>query len=248
MNFATRVSNVARTLSALAFRPDVVRLAAFGVPPRLALALDQPWLRALDVRTVLDVGANTGQFALAAQMVFPNAKVHSFEPLPGCFRVLQQRAARFPAVRVLNLALGEGAGNVAFNENDYSPSSSVLPLDQWHRSAFPEARAVRTVDVKMERLDTVAESLGIADPLLLKIDVQGYEDRVLRGGEGTARRASVILVETSFVPLYVGQPSHQTVCEILQSWGFSYVGALDQLCDPHTGRVLSADSIFVRGS
>ena len=246
MSLVNRVGNAARAASALVLRPELVRRLAWGVPPRLVLALDQPWLRALDIRTVLDVGANTGQFALAAQLVFPRAAIHAFEPLPDCFARLQAQAARFPAIHAWNLALGEHAGTAAFERNEYTPSSSMLPLDAWHKEAFPRARAVRPLEVVVDRLDDVAGRLALADPLLLKIDVQGTEDRVLRGGERTVARASVILVETSFVPLYVGQTTHRDVCDLLQGWGFVYAGALDQLLDPRTGHVLSADSIFVR--
>ncbi len=79
----------------------------------------------------------------------------------------------------------------------------------------------------------------------MKIDVQGYEDRVLRGGEQTVKRAQVLLVETSFQQLYEGQALFEDILALLRGWGFRYAGALDQLLNPRTGEALQQDSIFV---
>jgi hypothetical protein len=98
----------------------------------------------------------------------------------------------------------------------------------------------------MERLDTVARTLDLRDPLLIKMDVQGYEDRVLRGGEQTVKRAQVLLVETSFARLYEEQALFEDVHDILRAWGFRYAGSLDQLLNPRTGQALQQDSIFVK--
>lgn len=240
-----RIGKALETAGGYLARPELVRLKAHGVPRSLMVALDQPWLRALKPRTVLDVGANTGQFALAAERVFPGATIHCFEPLADCFTALKEKTARRSRIHCWNLALGEDSGRVAFQRNDYTPSSSMLPLAE-HAAAFPHARGVESVEVNMDRLDNLSDRLGISEPLLVKIDVQGYEDRVLRGGRDTIARADVLLVETSFVELYQGQPLHAAICDLLASWGFAYAGALDQLRDPHTGRVLSCDSIFTR--
>jgi FkbM family methyltransferase len=226
--------------------PRLVRLRLRGVPRSLVVALDRPFLRERPIRTVLDVGANSGQFALCAQALFPDARIHSFEPLPDVYQALSRAIAPFPAIRAWNLALGEQAGALRFERNDYTPSSSALPMTAAHRAEFPFTERSVPVEVTVERLDDVAPRLDLADELFVKIDVQGYEDRVLRGGAATLRRARVILVETSFTVLYEGQARHDDVHRTLVDWGFAYRGALDQLVSPRTGEVLSADSLFVR--
>lgn len=246
LNWSQRIGKALDSATTYLARPELVRLKMLGVPRSLVLALDQPWLRELGIRTVLDVGANTGQFALAAHLVFPHATIHAFEPLADCFEVLTARASRFGRIHPLALALGEEQSKVRLMRNDYTPSSSMLPLGEWHASAFPYARSVRPVTVEMDRLDSIADRLALTDPVLVKIDVQGYEDRVLRGGHDTVSRAKVVLIETSFVALYEGQLLHAEISELMKSWGFAYAGALDQLQDPRTGRVLSVDSIFLR--
>ena len=55
-----------------------------------AAELDQPWLREFRFATVLDIGANTGQFAIAARAIFPAARIVSFEPLADCCEKLKR--------------------------------------------------------------------------------------------------------------------------------------------------------------
>jgi FkbM family methyltransferase len=246
MRALSRIARCAWAAAQYFESPRLVRLRLRGVPRSLVVALDRPFLRERPIRTVLDVGANAGQFALCAQALFPGARIHSFEPLPDVYTALARAAAPFPAIRAWNLALGEQAGTLRFERNDYTPSSSALPMAAAHKEEFPFTERSTAVDVTVERLDDVAPRLEIVDELLVKIDVQGYEDRVLRGGAETLRRARVVVVETSFAALYEGQARHDDVYRTLVDWGFGYRGALDQLVSPRTGEVLSADGLFVR--
>jgi FkbM family methyltransferase len=246
MAIVRRFARLLRGASAIVEHPDLIPLLLRGVPPRLALSIHHPWLRELGIRTVLDVGANTGQFALAARRAFPTAVIHSFEPLVDCFEELRRNTAGHPDMHAWNLALGEETGLVWLERNEFSPSSSILPLGEQHRRSFPFARRTEKVQVKIEALDGMASRLEPADPVLVKIDVQGFEDRVLRGGVKTVSRAVALIVETSFEQLYEGQMSHTETCHWLEGLGFEYHGALDQLSDPVTGRILSADSLFLK--
>ncbi|NJO65558.1 MAG: FkbM family methyltransferase [Richelia sp. RM2_1_2] len=78
------------------------------------------------------------------------------------------------------------------------------------------------------------------------MDTQGYEDKVLSGGEKIIKSANVIIIETSFVKLYENQPLFNDIYSKLIEWGFSYAGSLEQLVSPHTGKILQADSLFIK--
>lgn len=203
------------------------------------------WLRAIGINTILDIGANTGQFAQHIRRVIPDAMIYSFEPLPDCFEQLKENLANWVNFSAFNLALGDRTGELIFQRNEYSPSSSFLKMADLHREAFPYTRNTDHVTVTTRRLDDLSQELSVKEPLLVKIDVQGYEGHVLRGGEGIIGRASVIIVETSFETLYEGQPRFDDIYRTLVSWGFAYSGAFDQLCSPQDGRPLQQDSIFV---
>src|SRR3712207_5256613 len=72
--------------------------------------LDKIWIRNFGIDMVIDVGANTGQFASACHVVFPNANIYSFEPLPECFESLEKKMKDVPHFRAFNLAMGEHVG------------------------------------------------------------------------------------------------------------------------------------------
>jgi FkbM family methyltransferase len=219
-----------------------------GGIPGLSPIGNRLWMRAGNIRTILDIGANVGQFAVTANMVLPRARIISFEPLPDCYAALRTRMARANDFQALNTAVGDSTATLAFERNGFSDSSSFLPMAEAHKRLFPFTRDSRPVEVPVARLDDLASQLPITDPLLVKIDVQGYEDRVLRGGEQTIRRARMVIVETGFEELYEGQPLFDEIYRLLVAWGFQYHSSLDQLVSPDDGRILQENSVFLRTS
>ncbi|RKZ93469.1 MAG: hypothetical protein DRR19_01095 [Candidatus Parabeggiatoa sp. nov. 1] len=119
-------------------------------------------------QTVIDVGANVGQFAVASAKLFPEVSVHSFEPLPDCVAQLRKNIKRLDNVKIYPFALGDSEGQVEFHVNQYSHSSSILPLAESHRLAFPNAIDTKTISVKISTLDDVFNSIELKSPVLLK--------------------------------------------------------------------------------
>jgi FkbM family methyltransferase len=204
------------------------------------------WLRQLSLRTVIDVGANTGQFSRHIRQVLPDVAIYAFEPLPDCFEALKASFSGDSLVTVFDIGLGDSVGAQTFERNQFSPSSSFLKVTKAHTDPFPYTANTSFVTVQVNRLDEVMKSQVVKPPLLFKIDAQGFEERVLRGGEETARMSAVILVETSFVELYEQQPLFDDIYVLLKNWGFTYEGPFDQLRDPRTGKILQEDSVFTR--
>ncbi|NJO65559.1 MAG: FkbM family methyltransferase [Richelia sp. RM2_1_2] len=89
-----------------------------GIVP-ISHMLDHSWLREFDIATVLDIGANTGQFAVTINTIIPEAKVYSFEPLPDCFIELKARMANVKNFTALNLGIGEDKGELEFERNSF---------------------------------------------------------------------------------------------------------------------------------
>lgn len=246
MNFLSKLTGRVHKLARYIEHPHLWRLRQQGVVVDSYLQLDRKWLQSLGIATVLDIGANVGQFCQMAHELWPRARIYSFEPLQDCFEQLKTRMAGTNNVTAFNVGLGEEHGEKSFERNAFSASSSFLKMGTLHQSLYPQTRESQTVTVKMERLDDIAKELKLIDALLIKVDVQGYEDRVLLGGEQTVRRAQVILIETSFQPLYESQLLFGDIHGMLSKWGFSYAGAIAQEFSPEDERVVQADSIFVR--
>lgn len=202
------------------------------------------WLRRMGFRTVLDVGANTGQFVGEARKIAPDAFIYSFEPLRECFEALRDGRRDDPRFKAFHVALGEEPGEVTMHRNDYSQSSSLLPMAELHKRAFPETRNSTPEKVEVKRLDDVAAEFRIERPMLLKIDVQGFEAKVIAGAAETLKQADVIIVETGVEALYEGQALFDDVYRMLYDRGFRYRGNHNQLLSPDDGRVLQADAFF----
>jgi FkbM family methyltransferase len=196
--------------------------------------------------TVIDVGANVGQFTVACTRFFPDAQIHSFEPLPACAEALARNVKQIGRVRVYPLALGDVPGEALLHVNSLSHSSSLLTLGERHRQAFPDAREVSTVKVPVSTLDRELHSVLLQGCTLLKLDVQGYEARVLEGAAETLGRVDLVLLETSFRPLYEGERTFMEVVRMMDVRGFEFLRPAGWLEDPRTGEALQMDALFAR--
>lgn len=204
------------------------------------------WLQERGIATVLDVGGNEGQFASLIREILPDAVIHSFEPLASCYEVLTHRATRLQPMICHNVALGSREATAEIFHNEFSASSSLLPMKDRHREAYPQARQTKREQIVVKTLDGMGADLVLRSPALLKIDVQGYELEVLSGAERALRMVDVIIVEMSFEPLYEGQPLFDDIYAFLRQRDFAFAGNLEQSADPGNGQFLQADAIFVR--
>ncbi|OUL29115.1 FkbM family methyltransferase [Nostoc sp. 106C] len=242
--FTRRLNSLARYIE----NPQLFILRQSGVILDTFSILNKPWIHELNITTIIDIGANVGQFAISINAVLPKAQIYSFEPIPDCFNKLKASMSGKKNFTAFNLGIGDRAGDLVFQHNSYSQSSSFLQITHLHKTAFPETSDSHSINVKIEKLDEVAEKLLLTDSLLIKIDVQGYEDKVLNGGEATIKRAKIIIIETSFTNLYEDQPLFEDIYSKLKDWDFVYAGCFDQLYHPQDGKILQADSIFIKNS
>ena len=205
------------------------------------------WLQNMDIKTVIDVGANIGQAARMFHDILPNAFIYSFEPLQDCFLQLRSNMADVSNFKAFNIALSDKDGKQDIYRNEHSPSSSFLKMCELCKKEYPftSREAIETVEVKT--LDSIVNELELKDNILLKIDVQGFEDKVLRGGMNTLSRVMVIIIETSFYELYEGQPLFPDIYDFLKKNGFVYSGNWEEeKKSPIDGATLQADSIFIK--
>jgi len=202
----------------------------------------------MDIRTVLDIGANTGQFASQFHRLLPDATLYSFEPLEDCYNELLKKMGHVPKFHAFNFALGNKTGQAEIYRNTYTPSSSLLPMEELHKQAFPFTKHTAVQEIKIKRLDDMLGELDIVENVLVKIDVQGTEDKVIVGGERLLSRTSIMIVETSFKPIYHGQSLFDTIYEMLKQRGFVYAGGEDPGRNPKDGRILYCDSVFCKAN
>jgi FkbM family methyltransferase len=202
------------------------------------------------IRTILDIGACRGEFAsLVRSARFPEATIHSFEPSPKAFPTLNDVAARSGGRIVAhNIGLGETSETVKLHSAmDFLPASSLLASTIEAATAFPQIKRTEDLSVEIRALDEIVQLLdpSVEDELLVKIDVQGFEDRVIRGGRQTIARARAAIIEIQVADLYTDQPSFRDIFLEFDALGFEFTGVLDQFADKD-GRVLYFDAVFIK--
>jgi FkbM family methyltransferase len=206
-------------------------------------------LRWLDVDTVIDVGANVGQFASGIRSSGFTGRILSCEPLPDAYAQLVQRASKDGQWKALNTALGADNGFVSMNISANSYSSSVLTITQTHLTAAPASHITGSVKVPLTRLVDVVRAEAV-DPArtLLKVDTQGYEGPVLDGAGDLLADFPAIQLELSMLPLYEGQALFAHLLDRLQQSGHTLFSLDPGFADPITGRMLQCDGLFVKES
>ncbi|MBC7568307.1 MAG: FkbM family methyltransferase [Spirosoma sp.] len=167
-----------------------------------------------------DVGANRGQTIKVLQDCFANPSIHAFEPSSATFAGLSKQSfGTGGTVSLHQLAFGEAVGQQTFHNYGTSELSSLLPLNRnQSESIFADQTTVSEETVSVDTLDHFCAERDITHIDLLKIDTQGYELSVLRGGASLlgAGRVSAVLLELNFSPLYHGQSDPLAVLTFLR--------------------------------
>jgi len=202
-------------------------------------------LASVHCRTVVDIGANRGQFALAVHTFLPDATVLAFEPLGGPASKFRRVFESVKQVRLQQFAIGASACVADIHVSHSDDSSSLLPIGDLQQKHFPGTAEAGVEKVNMKCLSDVVRGTDILGTALLKIDVQGYEMEVLRGSVNLLPHFAYAYVECSFVELYQGQPLADEVIAFLREHGLRLGGAHNLSYDSD-GSALQGDFLFVR--
>lgn len=204
-------------------------------------------LQRRSVETVIDVGANLGQYGLDLRKHGFHGKILSFEPLSAPFAQLSAVAHADRDWCVRQVAVGAVAGQVTLNvAGNKGASSSVLPMLSAHQEAAPAANYVGTEVAEQITLDSLPQEEWRERPFHVKIDVQGYEKYVLDGALKTLSQASSVEIELSFVPLYRGGMLIGETLDLLRSLNYAIAAIDPGFRNDKTDVLLQADGLFVR--
>jgi FkbM family methyltransferase len=197
------------------------------------------------IDTVLDVGANIGQFASGLRSSGYEGRIVSFEPQRAAFQALERISAHDPLWSCRQLALGSEAGALMLNVSANSYSSSFLKPEASTLISEPAVGYVSQESVRVERLDALWPEIG-GRQTLLKIDVQGFEREVLAGAEECLPGIQLLFLEVSLVSIYEGEPLIETMLDLLRSKGFAPVWIGPGFVDRATGQMYQCDIAFSR--
>ena len=199
------------------------------------------------IGVVLDVGANTGQWARTIRALGYGGDIISFEPLSDAYRSLQTEARRDNRWTPINLGLDEHPGEVVIHVSANSQSSSMLDMLPLHREAAPGSVYTRDETVRTTTLENVlTEDFPNGGPVFVKVDAQGYEHRVLNGARGVIDRVVALQVELSLVALYEGELLIEDMLASLRRLGYVPTSFEPNFWSNETGRLLQVDGLFIR--
>lgn len=202
-------------------------------------------LEGLECNLVVDVGANKGQFAIAARKCLPEANIISFEPLQAPADTFEKVLGHDELVTLHRTAIGLLEEEATMHVSKREDSSSLLPISDAQISHFPGTEEKETLTVRVSPLHNVLSLKDFRYPALLKVDVQGFEMSVLKGAEKLLNAFQYVYVECSFVELYIGQALAHEIIDYLGSHRFIIQGVYNTQFDEH-GKAIQADFLFGR--
>lgn len=206
----------------------------------------EPIVRASQAPLVIDIGANAGQFSLAARRALPRARIHAFEPQSGPAERFKRVFSSDPLVVLHPVAVGPESGTASMNVSRRADSSSLLPITPLQSRLFPGTEPRGVTEVTVRRLAQVIAPDALPDDgVFLKLDVQGFELECLRGCAEILPKCRQVYVEASFVELYGGQALLTDVARHLFDRGFALRG-VHHCAYADDGSAVQADLLFVR--
>jgi FkbM family methyltransferase len=204
--------------------------------------------RGFAIDVILDIGANSGQFAQGLRADGYRGQIVSFEPLPQAHAVLAAVAVSDPLWDVAErCAVGASDGSAEINVAGNSYRSSLLPVLNPRWDAGPQSPYQGKEQCSMVTLDTFIERT-FTDPTTLfglKIDTRRYETEVLAGLKLYRDKVKVIICEMSLGPAHEGGSSMPELCAQLARQGFRCVALEPEFEDCQSGE-FQVKGVFVR--
>ncbi|MBU3621107.1 FkbM family methyltransferase [Polynucleobacter sp. CS-Odin-A6] len=200
-------------------------------------------LMGLNCKTIVDVGANMGQFSILAIDIFPDVKIFAFEPLDSPFktysRIFKDNSKK---IKLFRYALTSRDGVSRINISKRNDSSSLLDITDFQNSIYKNTYKICEQMVETRMLDSVLKSSDVENPSLIKIDVQGGELEVLLGSINLLEKFNWIYVECSYEEFYKNQPRADDIIEFLGFHNFK----LEKICNQEIigEKIVQADFLF----
>ena len=195
-------------------KPKFYKYYFNGVSPLFELT---PLIKELkDINTLIDVGSNKGQFSAILRNFYPQVSIHSFEPQIDELSIQKKLLGSYN-INYYPFALGDENKNMLFNITKRKDSSSLLDPLLKNNKIYSENKKI---NVPVKKLDTVLDINELIKPILIKLDVQGFELKALIGAQSVLDNVDYIISEISFLDVYKNQVNADDLINYLKSKNF----------------------------
>ena len=219
------------------YRANLLKGVAAGVEHEAILST-------LSCNTLVDIGANRGQFALVSRYCFPQARIFAFEPLLEPASLFRRIFEDDELTTLYPFAIGPRKETTQIHISNRDDSSSLLPITPLQVALFSGTAEKNLATINVKPLSAKVTEEELISTALLKLDVQGYELQVLKGCVDLLPFFNYIYVECSFVELYLGQALADEVIAFLYEQNFRLNGIHNVSYD-RTGKAVQADFFFL---
>jgi len=204
------------------------------------------YLKIAESDMIIDVGAASGIVSMRFSKAFPDTPIYSFEPIPDTFQLLKETTKGGSNITIFNKALGNEVKQIEIHLASRITSSSLLNIEKNLSNEFWKTNLTETgtVQVQLAKMDIEIpkdKKVGI-----LKMDVQGFELEVLKGGAETLKRTGIVLVELQNHELYVGAPKYYDIDEFLRKNNFELYNMIPSIRLDE--KIYEWDAIYVNKS
>lgn len=196
---------------------------------------------------IFDVGAHIGDVAKSYRQLFPDSRIHCFEPFPKSYEQLVSAVGGMESMYCHGIAVSDSDNSVVLNANASSATNSLLPVDE-QAARFWGGGVLETqgeVSIQSTTLDSFCDVHGLERVDILKLDVQGGEYAALEGASRllAEQRISLVFMEMILVPTYKGQRSLHQYLDLLEGHGYFLLDFYNPIKSKL--RLLQVDLIFL---
>ena len=204
-----------------------------------SMRLDEVKNLGIEPNAILDIGAHTGQFYNWAKAVWQNVPVFMIESNP-----LHEGKLRNMTFYMdddyLIATLGDEEKDVTFYTRSDKPHTEGASY--YKENAYWDIpQLVMQIPKRLQKLDDLFEDDSTFE--LIKIDTQGSELDILKGGENLASKASVIILEVAYTEYNIGAPTYEDVVEYMNEIGFKEKMSIGEHYDGND--IVQKDLVFL---
>ena len=192
---------------------------------------------------IFDVGAHEGESIDRFKNLFQNPIIHSFEPQSKIFEKLMNKKKNDKDLVLNNFALGSKEGNQEIFVNSNTAASSYLNIDNKDKF-FKSLKTIQKEQTRIDTFDNYFNKIKVNYIDLVKIDVQGLEEEVLKGAHNSLNKVLLIEIEIVFVNLYEKHSSFYQIENILKNYDFELYSLSSISLNKQNDRIRNLDALY----